>query len=315
MARQVCSAPGKIILFGEHFVVHGSKAILCAIDKRVRVTAQRQGRNTISIKSNMLSTKLHPNIPYRIVDKRTRPFYYIAQSLGITNVAINIHSDLPSGAGLGSSSACCVATAGAVLSLSDIKRSILDVSINAERTIQPNSSGADCAVCTHGGIVEYVKDTPPKQLRIPIPKDLKLIVADSGINHNTGEMVERVRHIAQKHPKEFSALSKKADSLVQMVTDSIDDIPKLGHLARSNQLLLERIGISNNALRQMIQIADRHSYGSKITGAGGGGCIVAISDETNAHSTLNALTDAGYNSFVAQITKTGATTGTLHKVG
>lgn len=308
MTRQVCSAPGKIILFGEHFVVHGSRAVLCAIDKRVRVTAQRLERNTISIKSNMFSAKLRPNIPHMIVDKRTRPFYYVVQSLGITDAAISIYSDLPSGAGLGSSSACCVATAGAVLPLSGMNRSILDVSIDAERTIQPNSSGADCAVCTHGGVVEYAKGTTLKQLHTPIPKNLKLIVANSGINHNTGEMVARVRHVYQKYPKEFSELSKKADSLAQMAMNSINNIPKLGYLATNNQLLLERIGISNNTLRNMIRIADRHSYGSKITGAGGGGCIVAISDETNAHSTLAALENAGYDSFIAQITETGAFT-------
>lgn len=308
MARQVCSAPGKIILFGEHFVVHGSKAMLCAIDRRVKVTAQRQGSNTILIKSNMLSAKLRPNIPHMSVDRRTRPFYYIAQSLGITDVAISIHSDLPSGAGLGSSSACCVATAGAILPISGMNRSTLEISINAERTIQPNSSGADCAICTHGGIVEYVKGTPLRHIQTPIPKDLKLVVANSGTNHNTGEMVARVRHVYQKYPKEFALLSKKADNLVQMAMNSIDDIPKIGYLATNNQILLEKIGVSNNTLRQMIRIANRHSYGSKITGAGGGGCIVAISDETNARSTLAALTDAGYDSFIAQITKTGVST-------
>ncbi|MXX20231.1 MAG: mevalonate kinase [Cenarchaeum sp. SB0665_bin_23] len=308
MMRQVCSAPGKIILFGEHFVVYNSRAILCAIDKRVEVTAQRRRNNTISIKSNMLSASIRPSTPHMVVDKRTRPFYYIAQSLGMADVEINIRSSLPSGAGLGSSSACCVATAGAVLPLSGMNRSILDVSIEAERTIQPSSSGADCAVCTHGGLIEYAIGTPPRQLDTPIPSDLKLIVANSGVNHNTGEMVARVRHVYKKYPKKFTILSKKADSLTSLAMDSINDIPKLGYLAASNQLLLEKIGISNNTLRQMIRIADRHSYGSKITGSGGGGCIVAITDDTNAHSTLMALSDAGYDSFVARITRTGAST-------
>lgn len=306
MVRYVCSAPGKIILFGEHFVVHGSKAILCAIDKRVRVTAHSQRNNTISIKSNLLSAKLNPDVPYALMDRRTRPFYYIAQSLGVRNVVINIHSRLPSGAGLGSSSACCVATAGAVLPMSDTNRSVLDVSVNAERTIQPNSSGADCAVCAQGGMLEYVKGDTPKQLHASIPKDLKLVVSNSGIYHNTGEMVERVRRLALRRPEQFEALSKRADHLVLTAMNNMNDIQKLGQLATDNQLLLEKIGVSNNKIRQMIRIANRHSYGSKITGAGGGGCIMAISDDTNADDTLSALTDAGYDSFIARITKLGA---------
>ena len=158
------SAPGKVILFGEHFVVYGVKAILCAINKRVTVTAEKTDEQIISIKSNIGKLELAPNKSISEIDSTLKPFYYLANKMIKNNdvgIKINVESEIPLGVGLGSSSACCVAGAAAISRLfaDTTKEEILNLSIEAEKTIFHNTSGADCTVCTYGGIMEYDKKT------------------------------------------------------------------------------------------------------------------------------------------------------------
>ena len=106
--KSKASAPGKVILFGEHFVVYGVKAILCAINKRVTVTAEKIKEEKISIKSNIGDLELELNKPISEINSPLKPFYYLANKMiqnQSTGIEIKIESDIPLGAGLGSSSA------------------------------------------------------------------------------------------------------------------------------------------------------------------------------------------------------------------
>src|SRR3989338_10227986 len=101
------SAPGKIILFGEHFVVYGVKAILCAINKRVTVSASKIHENTISIKSNIGDLNMPPNKPITEIKSPLKPFYFLANKIiekhnQNTGIEILVRSEIPLGVGLGS---------------------------------------------------------------------------------------------------------------------------------------------------------------------------------------------------------------------
>ena len=155
--KSIASAPGKVILFGEHFVVYGVKAILCSINKRVTVTAEKTSERKISINSKIGKLELEPDKPISEINSPLKPFYYLANKViknQDTGIQIKIDSEIPLGVGLGSSSACCVAGAAAIFKLfGDIsKEEILELAIEAERTIFENTSGADCTVCVYGGI-------------------------------------------------------------------------------------------------------------------------------------------------------------------
>ena len=162
--KSIASAPAKIILFGEHFVVHGTKAILAAIDKRVTVTSAFTDNNIIRVNSELGTLDVPVSSPYEEVKSEFRPFVYLANEMITSNQNVNgleitINSDIPIGVGLGSSSACCVA---ATASISGLFKEVsseenLKMSIEAEKTIFPDTSGADCTVCTYGGIIEYDK--------------------------------------------------------------------------------------------------------------------------------------------------------------
>lgn len=294
-------APGKVILFGEHFVVHGARAVVCAIDRRVVAESSRSKSNTLSVHSALQSADMPLDAPTESVSHILRPFHHMAVSLNCGGAVLRLRSGIPVGAGLGSSSACCVAAAGSLLALCGGSANILDVSVDAERSVYPNSSGADCAACMRGGVMSYVKGCAP----VPSvsPPDLRLVIADSGIIHNTPQMVERVGGMARDGPAAFSTLMIEADAISAEALDVMGrgDIPNLGRLATRNQKLLEEIGISNDRLRHMVKVADQYSYGSKITGAGGGGCIMAIADASNAAKTVSALAGSGYDVFEAQI--------------
>jgi len=120
--KSIASAPAKVILYGEHFVVFGIKAILCAIDKRVTISSTKTEEHKISVKSNLGKIVVNSSTPIEDIRSPFLPFVYIAKKM-IENfnhdggIDITIDSDIPSGVGLGSSSACCVAAAGSISGL------------------------------------------------------------------------------------------------------------------------------------------------------------------------------------------------------
>ena len=300
------SAPGKVILFGEHFVVYGIKAVLCAINKRVTVTAEETEEEKIFIKSDIGDLILEPNRPVMRIDSTLRPLYYLADRLlqiqdQDTGIEITIESDVPIGSGLGSSSACCVAGAAAISRLfTDTSREeILRLAIKAEETILQDTSGADCTVCTYGGIIEY--DKKNGFARIESEPDLHLVIADSKMGHSTEVMVAKVRQFKEENGAEFSRLCNDESRLVRDALRLLDSNRELGKRMTQNQEYLETIGVSNEKLREMIRIGQKASFGTKITGAGGGGCIIALTDELNLENTINRFRDKDYECFSVKI--------------
>ena len=304
--KSKASAPGKVILFGEHFVVYGGKAILCAINKRVSVTAEKIKEEKISIKSNIGNLVLEPNKLISEINSPLKPFYYLANKIiekENTGIEIVVESDIPLGVGLGSSSACCVAGAAAISRLfkETSKEEILELAIEAEKTIFENTSGADCTVCTYGGIMEYDKKNGFS--KIESEPNFHLIIVNSNTEHSTESVVTKVRQFKEKDEVGFSTLCNNESKLVEEVLKLLkeNDIKELGKKAIQNQEYLETIGISNDKLRDMIQIGQNESFGAKITGAGGGGCIFALTDESNLEQTINQFKNKNYDCFSVKI--------------
>jgi mevalonate kinase len=304
--KSKASAPGKVILFGEHFVVYGVKAILCAINKRITVTAEKIDGGKISIQSNIGNLELEPGKSISEINSPLKPFYYLADKMlknENTGIKIIVESDIPLGVGLGSSSACCVAGAAAISRLfrKTSNEEILVLAIEAEKTIFKNTSGADCTVCTYGGIMEYDKENGFH--KIESKPNFHLVIANSNIEHFTESVVGEVRQFKEKNEIEFTSLCKKESKLIEEVLELLieNNIEKLGTKIKENQEYLETIGISNDKLREMIQIGQTESFGAKITGAGGGGCIYALTDESNLERTINQFKDKNYDCFSVKI--------------
>ena len=304
--KSKASAPGKVILFGEHFVVYGVKAILCAINKRITVTAEEIDESKISIKSNIGQLELEPNRTISEINSPLKPFYYLANKIiqdKNSGIRIDVESEIPLGVGLGSSSACCVAGAAAISNLfeDNSREDILKLAIEAEKTIFENTSGADCTVCTFGGLMEY--DRQNGFSKIESEPNFHLVIANSNVEHSTESVVAGVRKFKENNESEFSKLCKDESHLIENVLELLkqNNIKGLGQKAIQNQEYLERIGISNDKLRDMIQTGQKSSFGAKITGAGGGGCVFALTDESNLENTIKEFKEKNHECFSVKI--------------
>jgi len=314
--KSIASAPGKIILFGEHFVVHGTKAILAAIDKRVTVTSTFTNNKTIMVNSQLGTIEVPISSSYEEVKSEFRPFVYLANKIinseqNVSGLEITIDSDIPIGVGLGSSSACCVAAAASISELFNELSSeeILKMSIEAEKTIFPDTSGADCTVCTYGGMIEY-----PSIEKIDNTFDLNLLIANSMIPHNTKNSVEKVNKFKENDEERFSQLCDLETKLIDEVITAMknNDATTLGLKMSENQKYLEEIQISNDTLRDMISSLKEISLGTKITGAGDGGCIIALVKDENMDKVTTLLPkDKEY--FSAKIDTKGVVWSTIEE--
>ena len=314
--KSIASAPAKIILFGEHFVVHGTKAILAAIDKRVTVTTTFTENKTIKINSELGTIEVPISSSHEEVKNEFRPFVYLANKIinsdqNVSGLEITIDSDIPIGVGLGSSSACCVAAVASICGLFKELSSeeILKMSIEAEKTIFPDTSGADCAVCTYGGMIEH-----PSIEKIDNTFDLNLLIANSMIPHNTKNSVEKVNKFKENDEERFSQLCDLETKLIDEVITAMknNDATTFGLKMSENQKYLEEIQVSNDTLRGMISSLKEISLGTKITGAGDGGCIIALVKDENMDK-VPALLPNDKECFSAKIDTKGVVWSTIEE--
>jgi mevalonate kinase len=314
--KSIASAPGKIILFGEHFVVHGTKAILAAINKRVTVTSAFTDNNTIKVNSELGTLEVPISSLYEEAKGEFRPFVYLANKMinsnqNVNGLEITIDSDIPVGVGLGSSSACCVAAAGSIFGLFKewSSEEILKISIEAEKTIFPDTSGADCTVCTYGGMIEY-----PSIEKIGNTFDLNLLIANSMIPHSTKNSVEKVNKFKENNEERFSQLCDLETKLIDEVITAMkdNDTTTFGLKMSENQKYLEEIQVSNDTLRSMIGSLKEVSLGSKITGAGDGGCVIALVRDENMDK-VPTLLPKDKECFSAKIDTKGVVRSTIEE--
>ena len=305
------SAPGKIILFGEHFVVHGVRAILCAINKRAIVISKKNETQNIFIKSSLGENTIPISESLDNIESTFKPFFFIAKKIINENnfsngVDIEIQSEIPIGAGLGSSSACCVA---AVLSISNLfskldKNQILELAIEAEKTIFPNTSGADCTVSVFGGIIDYQKDNGYKI--IETNHEFDFIVVNSKKSHSTNIVVNRVNEFKNENKKIFDDLCDEESKLIEKAIDSLQkfDLETIGKCMAQNQIFLEQLGVSNDLLLSIVKLVEKETFGAKITGAGDGGCIIALTEKNKKDSVLEHI-KVEHESYPVTIDKVG----------
>jgi mevalonate kinase len=282
----IAKSPGKIILFGEHFVVYDNRAILGAIDKYATVTSEKTNTDNILISSSLGQTSIQKDEDESKIEKKFRPFFHIAKQLISKNnfekgISIKIESDIPIGAGLGSSSACCVAAAASVSNLfnNTNEKEILELAIQAEKTIFPNSSGADCTVSVYGGIIEYQRERGFS--KINAENEFNFLIINSEQVHATDKVVERVKKFKEENEDIFSELCSEEERLITKALDSMknNDLEIIGKCMAQNQIFLEQIGVSNDELLLIIKEIEKITLGAKITGAGDGGCIIALTEK------------------------------------
>jgi mevalonate kinase len=318
------SAPGKVYLFGEHAVVYGEPAVPCAIERRARVTVEECDAG---LRVHAADLTLDGFTVEYDAQTEDRPDVDVADSLidaavGYVNEAaaqardaagardvgfdITIESDIPLGAGLGSSAAVVAAAIDAAtrelgVELSD--EELADRAYRVEHAVQDGeASRADTFCSTMGGAVRVEGDDCR---RISAP-DLPFVIGYDGAAGDTGALVAGVRRLRSEYDFAADTVAAIGD-IVRRGETALDegDVAELGRLMNFNHGLLEALGVSSRSLDAMVWAArDAGATGAKLTGAGGGGCIVAL-DETRETRTALEYTPGCEDAFRAALDTDG----------
>jgi len=326
MSHGKASAPAKVILFGEHFVLYGSPAILAAINKRISVDARAiiHDENKIVIRSDIgVAGKYNNNSgEFNALKGGSKaklvldPLYgVIRQVLLMRNkkenqvgIEVSISSRVPPGIGLGSSAASCVATVAAVDSLfqeNPSRQKVCELAMESERLIHKRTSGADCYVSTFGGLMQYYGKSKSFKNIETKGQSLCLVVANTGVNHSTSDLVAGVKKFRDRNRILFKTLLKYASEICLQACTAIESgkCDKIGELMNENQIILQQLGISHDKVRDIIDICSKAgAIGAKITGAGGGGAVIALAaSKQESTKIVSRIKEAGYQSFEVEI--------------
>jgi mevalonate kinase len=295
------SGYGKVILFGEHFVVYGLPAIASAIaDSTVADvfhSGDRKGKSGVP-KPGVFVMRgegwtLHdarPETPGYKAEKAEEQKKSIDLMLAFlkvdtkkTPLDIHLGGELKAASGVGASAASCAAIARALSDLLDLKLSdaqVNEVAHEGEKGYHGTPSGIDDTAATYGGLFLFKKAQPKNMVElIRTEKPLEIVMGNTGMTASTSEVVAGVRERKDKDPQKFERLFKEAEGLVMDSREALEagDIPKIGGLMNLNHRLLQDIGVSNDKLETLVGIARKEcAPGAKITGTGKGGYMVAL---------------------------------------
>jgi mevalonate kinase len=318
----VASAPAKIILFGEHFVVYGEPAIVVAIDRRARAEAGLRQDKRLRFQSANLNTSCYfENGVFKVEqgDAKEAKLKFAPVKLAVEKVLaasgknvgldITINSAIPVGAGLGSSAAVVASVTAAVsalLGLEFSKQDIFRIAFEAERVVHGTPSGVDPAIATFGGTLLFQVDTGFKPLEVKT--DVPLVIGNTGVERSTKIQVEKVRETMDSFPQIADPLRKAAREIVLRAVTALqeNDLETLGRLMNINHALLYGIGVSDESLEWLTNAARKAgALGAKLTGAGGGGCMVALARPERLENVSEAIMRAGGSPFIAKKTDEG----------
>lgn len=297
MEKVVASAPGKVILFGEHFVVYDRPAIVSAINLRAYVEAWKYDEPGVWIRGRRLSN--HP---------ASRAIEYIFGKTGFTSgISLKISSDIPASVGLGSSASISVASA-ATASLLSLKKIDIELvkaaAVEGEKIVHFNPSGIDTTIALYGGGGVYRKSSGFMHVDIPLKK---ILIVNTGRIRKTGEMVKRVKDFMERNKERFNMMLEKEEEIIRDAFDAFKnmDLEKLGKLMLENQNLLRELGVSSMEIDEAIKLAlDAGAYGAKITGAGGGGCVICLVDEDKIERISKALSSK-FKTYLTELSAVG----------
>lgn len=302
------SAPGKIILFGEHAVVSGVPALGGAIDLRARVTIEDlPGRTLIEAGSLMLKgfslDLTSGQLTSADATNVTRYISAVLKEYEARDIRVKVESDLPAAAGLGSSAAIVVAAIAALNEHMDLGLAAKEIASHAhriEKAVQQGlGSPMDTALATYGGYLQVSSEI----LQLALPQ-LEMAVGYTGRAHNTRSEVEKVQSLLKRHADIvgpiFQAIGAVSTKGVCLLRER--NLEGLGELMNINHGLLEAVDVGTRELSELVYAARGAggALGAKITGAGGGGCMIALPQPHGSSGVVIALRQARGRAFLVR---------------
>lgn len=306
MERIKVSAPGKLMLMGEHSVIYGHPCIVTAVDQRMGVSIGESGDNIIRIHApevgldnfslaiqNLDTAEVPKGAKFITVGLRNF-FRRFENPIGLT---IDTSSEFSSQFGFGSSSAV---TVGIIKGLSEFfglslsNRQIFDLSYQTVLDVQGVGSGFDLAAAIWGGTIYFI--TGGKEIKRLEVENLPMVIGYTGIKADTVSLVKKVSELRTEKPEFIEQIFSSISSLVQKgkVLLEKEDFVNFGKLMYANQELLDNLEVGGQKLSDLIYAArNAGALGAKLSGAGGGDCMIAFVDRKDKVEVENAIINAG----------------------
>jgi mevalonate kinase len=303
MPAVTASAPGKIILFGEHAVVYKRPAIavpLRDVQARAVVKAESKfenGRVRVQAPDINMEANLDELPPENPLATAIRGVLAVLQLKRAPACTLRITSNIPAAAGLGSGAAVSVAIIRAFSAflgrpLSD--EHVCALAFDVEKIHHGTPSGIDNTVITYGKPVYFVKGKPIETFTIPRP--FTLVIGDTGIASPTAISVGDVRTAWQQDKDHYEAMFDAAGSIADSARQSLSIglTETLGPLMNANHGILKKMGVSSPELDMLVETARAAGAGgAKLSGGGRGGNMIALATPTTAQRIAEKLQKAG----------------------
>lgn len=303
MPAYSASAPGKVILFGEHAVVYGRPAIAVPVSqvraKAIVIAEPRSPRGLVRIIAPDIGLEttladLPNDHPLAVVIQKAAAAMKLDH---IPACSIQITSSIPIAGGMGSGAAVSVATLRALSALLGhplTDPQISDLVFEAEMIYHGTPSGIDNTVITYARPVYFIKGKPIEILSVKRP--FTLVIADTGVKSLTTAAVGEVHQAWESHRDEFDQLFNAAGVIAASARKFIETgkVESLGPLMNENHDLLQQMGVSSPELDALVEAArSAGALGSKLSGAGRGGSMIALVTPEVSNTVTTALLNAG----------------------
>jgi hydroxymethylglutaryl-CoA reductase len=296
---------GKIILLGEHAVVHGRHAIGCPVPLTIRAVVEDGDRGV-----ELLIPRWGVEYQLAKPPEQRRSFEQAAgailDKLGLADrkLRIEVFPDVPRSMGLGGSAALAVAIVRALdlhfrLGLTDVE--VNELAYLSEQTAHGQPSGIDNTLATYGRPLVFRRGSPPLVELLNIPKPLSIVVGMTQSEGLTARTVANVAEARKRNPRLYEKIFDDIDSLVLQAVSAIqdNDVSTLGDLMNINQGLLNALQVSTPELERLIDVArDAGAAGAKLTGGGGGGAMIALCNAATTGDVQQAIERQGFRTLL-----------------
>lgn len=294
------------MLFGEHAVVFNRPCLVTAVDSRITVEIKKINTQKIKIdapqvKINGYQRKLNakacfsPHKGVRFIEAAIEVFKKEYDLVG--GLKINAENGFSCNYGLGSSSAVSVCLIQALAEIFDKKldcKQVFNLAYKAVLNVQGVGSGFDVAAACWGGTLFYL--TGGKKITPLKTKPLPLVIAYSGSKADTPTLIRKVQSLREKKFEKIEAIFEKIEAIVKQAKIELKkgNWEKLGKLMTENQELLTQLRVSTPLIDKLIKSALKAgAWGAKISGAGGGDCIIVLTSKEKRHQVEQALVKTG----------------------
>lgn len=299
------SAPGKVILFGEHAVVYGQPALavpVTQVQAEVRIDRIFSPDIRINAPNIHLNERLDALTPSHPLAATVRNALTLLEASSLSGVMVLVRSSIPVASGLGSGAAVSVAIIRALAKY--LKKDLSDEQVSAlafetEKLYHGTPSGIDNTVVTYAKPVYFVKGQPIEILQVRKP--FTIVIGDTGIPASTKESVHDVRMRHHKNPEQyeilFAAIGSIAKTACQLIETGMPE--SFGPLMDENHALLCNMGVSSPALDQLVEAArEAGALGAKMSGGGRGGNMIALVQPEKERAIARSLKQAGATSTI-----------------